>query len=199
MYFWGFRLFFYAQDDCGRWALCVSPLQFLFSVVSLSHKTSQIWTDGSFTCQQTQTWHESGGNFPSVCCRHVPLHHPVQFAAAFKINSIIRKQRFPSDQLSFLICGAAFDHFFPPRDGIFWILPQCFSSINHQCLANSDANSSSSRRLIFWLTAHCAGRRSSSLNHFPRVAGENLHLNESNLKPPSAPFTTCRKRIWLVL
>lgn len=162
-------------------------------------RSSQIWTVGSSTCQQTQTWHESGGNFPSVCCSHVPLYHPVQFAAAFKINSIIRKQHFPSDRLGFPICAAAFDRFFLPRDGICWILPQCFSSISHECLAISDANSSSSQRLIFWLTAHCAEMSSSSLNRFPRVAGENLHLNESNLKPPSAPFTTCRKRIWVVL
>lgn len=150
---------------------------------------------GSFTCQLTQTWHESEGNFPSVCCRHVPPHHPVQFAVAFKINSIIRKQHFPSDQLNFLI----FDHFFPPRDGICWIPSRCFSSINHESLANSDANSSSSQRLIFWLTARCAEMSASCLNHFPRVAGENLHLNGSNLKPPSAPFTTYRKRIWVVL
>lgn len=129
----------------------VSPHCSFFSVVSPSHKTSQIWTHGSFTLADTKlTW------IPSVCCRHELLHHPVQFAAEFKMNSVIRKQHFPSDQLSFLICAAAFDHFFPPQDGIYWVLPQCFFSINHECLTNSDANSSSSQRLIFWLTAHCA-------------------------------------------
>lgn len=75
----------------------------------------------------TQTRHESGGNFPSVLCGHVPPHHPVQFVALFKINSVIRKQHFPSDQINFLIRAAAFDHFSPPRDGVCSILPQLFS------------------------------------------------------------------------